>query len=83
MAYYLVTGAAGFIGSRLTEMLIEHGHAVTGVDNRANILANWADIHKAKRLFGWEPQMDLVRGMKLLMDRYRSERDWAKEVATP
>ena len=33
MAHYLVTGAAGFIGSRVTEMLIEQGHAVTGVDN--------------------------------------------------
>jgi len=33
MAHYLVTGAAGFIGSRLSEMLIEQGHAVTGVDN--------------------------------------------------
>jgi len=33
MAHYLVTGAAGFIGSRLTEMLVEQGHAVTGVDN--------------------------------------------------
>jgi nucleoside-diphosphate-sugar epimerase len=33
MSHYLVTGAAGFIGSRLTEMLIEQGHAVTGVDN--------------------------------------------------
>jgi nucleoside-diphosphate-sugar epimerase len=33
MANYLVTGAAGFIGSRLSEMLIEQGHAVTGVDN--------------------------------------------------
>jgi UDP-glucuronate 4-epimerase len=33
MANYLVTGAAGFIGSRVTEMLIELGHTVTGVDN--------------------------------------------------
>jgi len=33
MSHYLVTGAAGFIGSRVTEMLIEQGHAVTGVDN--------------------------------------------------
>ena len=33
MAHYLVTGAAGFIGSRLSEMLIEQGHVVTGVDN--------------------------------------------------
>jgi UDP-glucuronate 4-epimerase len=33
MADYLVTGAAGFIGSRVAEMLIDQGHAVTGVDN--------------------------------------------------
>ncbi len=33
MANYLVTGAAGFIGARVTEMLLEQGHAVTGVDN--------------------------------------------------
>ena len=51
--------------------------------HRADILANWADISKAKRLLGWEPQMDLVEGMKHLVDWYRRERDWAKEVATP
>ncbi len=33
MANYLVTGAAGFIGARTVEMLIEQGHTVTGVDN--------------------------------------------------
>jgi UDP-glucuronate 4-epimerase len=33
MANYLVTGAAGFIGSRVSEMLVERGHSVTGVDN--------------------------------------------------
>ena len=33
MSTYLVTGAAGFIGSRVSEMLIEQGNAVTGVDN--------------------------------------------------
>jgi nucleoside-diphosphate-sugar epimerase len=33
MSHYLVTGAAGFIGSRVSEMLTELGHAVTGVDN--------------------------------------------------
>ena len=30
---YLVTGAAGFIGSHLSEALIARGAAVTGVDN--------------------------------------------------
>jgi nucleoside-diphosphate-sugar epimerase len=51
--------------------------------HRADILANWADIKKAKRLLGWEPKVDLIEGMKHLVDWYRSERDWAKEVATP
>lgn len=31
----VVTGAAGFIGSYLCELLLEQGHAVTGVDNLA------------------------------------------------
>ena len=33
MANYLVTGAAGFIGARTSEMLISDGHTVVGVDN--------------------------------------------------
>jgi nucleoside-diphosphate-sugar epimerase len=33
LADYLVTGAAGFIASRVAEMLLEAGHHVTGVDN--------------------------------------------------
>ncbi len=36
MANYLVTGAAGFIGSRLSAMLLGQGHTVTGVDNLNN-----------------------------------------------
>ena len=33
MANYLVTGAAGFIGARTSEILIKDGHTVVGVDN--------------------------------------------------
>ncbi|MCL4559643.1 MAG: NAD-dependent epimerase/dehydratase family protein [Chloroflexi bacterium] len=33
MAHYLVSGAAGFIGSRVIGMLLEDGHSVLGVDN--------------------------------------------------
>jgi len=33
MPHYLVTGAAGFIGSRTSTMLLEQGHTVVGVDN--------------------------------------------------
>ena len=33
MTTYLVTGAAGFIGRRVTEMLCAQGHEVVGIDN--------------------------------------------------
>lgn len=33
MGSYLVTGAAGFIGARVAEMLTDAGHSVLGVDN--------------------------------------------------
>jgi len=67
----------------LEELTGKKVHIQNHPAHRADILANSADISKAKRLLGWEPQMDLVEGMKHLVDWYRSERDWAKEVATP
>ena len=33
MANYLVTGCAGFIASKVSELLLEQGHEVTGIDN--------------------------------------------------
>jgi UDP-glucuronate 4-epimerase len=33
MAKYLVSGAAGFIASRVSELLLEEGHQVIGIDN--------------------------------------------------
>ena len=33
MSNYLVTGAAGFIGARTSQILLEQGHTVTGIDN--------------------------------------------------
>jgi UDP-glucuronate 4-epimerase len=49
---------------------------------RADIHANWADISKARRLLGWEPQMELINGMERLVDWYRTERGWAREIVT-
>ncbi len=36
MGNYLITGAAGFIGARTSEILINDGHTVVGVDNLNN-----------------------------------------------
>ena len=33
MSNYLVTGCAGFIASKVTELLLSQGHGVTGIDN--------------------------------------------------
>ncbi len=36
MSKWLVTGAAGFIGSNIVKNLIEDGHRVCGIDNFSN-----------------------------------------------
>lgn len=36
MAYYLITGVAGFIASRVADLLLTEGHSVVGVDNLNN-----------------------------------------------
>jgi nucleoside-diphosphate-sugar epimerase len=63
---FLVTGAAGFIGSHLSETLIKEGHTVVGVDcftdyyHRRTKLANLSRIRKATRFRLVE--MDLSSG---------------------
>jgi nucleoside-diphosphate-sugar epimerase len=44
--------------------------------------ATWADIGKAERLLGWQPGVNFEDGVRRLVDWYRENRDWAKEVAT-
>lgn len=50
MANYLVTGAAGFIGARTSEMLIEQGHTVVGVDNINNAYDPRIKEYRLKKL---------------------------------
>jgi dTDP-glucose 4,6-dehydratase len=40
------------------------------------------DISKAKRLFGWEPKIDLETGLRLSLDYFRSLVEAEKELAT-
>jgi nucleoside-diphosphate-sugar epimerase len=52
MSTYLVTGAAGFIASKVCEVLLAEGHTVVGVDN----LNDYYDVrlkdHRLSRLLG-------------------------------
>jgi UDP-glucuronate 4-epimerase len=48
----------------------------------ADMLANWADVRKAKRLLGWEPQVSLLEGVSRMVAWYDTERDWTSQVST-
>jgi len=76
MAHYLVTGAAGFIGARTSQMLLDQGHSVVGIDNMndaydprmkeyrlRNLQANQGfSFHKAD--ISEKPVIDLFRNDK-------------------
>lgn len=50
MAHYLLTGAAGFIASRVAELLLEQGHHVFGVDNMNDAYDVRLKEYRLKRL---------------------------------
>ena len=50
--------------------------------HRADVLATWADIGKAEQLLGWQPQVSTVQGIEQLVDWYRVNQLWARDVST-
>ena len=46
----------------------------------ADLKETWADIAKAKRLFGWEPRVSLEEGLEKSVKWYMDNRQWLKEV---
>ncbi len=50
--------------------------------HKADALANWADVEKAKTLLGWEPQVTIEEGVDRLVAWYLSERAWVSQVLT-
>jgi len=68
--------------ARLERLLGEKAIIERQPAHKADMLANQADITKARQLLGWEPQVTLDEGMKRLVDWYLSERSWASQVIT-
>ena len=48
----------------------------------ADVLATWADIGKAEHLLGWRPQTRFREGVQNLVEWYRENRSWAREIRT-
>ena len=48
----------------------------------ADVFATWADISKAERVLGWQPQSIFPDGVARLVAWYQENRSWVKEIAT-
>ena len=48
----------------------------------ADMQVNQADVNKAKRVLSWEPEVNLEEGIQRMVDWYRQEREWAKQIHT-
>lgn len=46
----------------------------------ADVSATWADIGKARRLLGWEPQTPFEEGLAKTCRWYQENREWASKV---
>jgi UDP-glucuronate 4-epimerase len=64
------------------EVIGQRAQVIYGPPNPADMLTNWADVSKARRLLGWEPRVSLREGVERLVEWYRQERAWAREILT-
>jgi UDP-glucuronate 4-epimerase len=48
----------------------------------ADLRSNWADVSKAGRALGWEPQVSIEAGVEAAVAWYTEERSWASQVDT-
>lgn len=69
---------------RLMEEIIgKKANVQYGPANPADMLTNQADVTKAGKMLGWEPQVDMRAGVAKLVEWYNENRDWAKDILTP
>ncbi|MBH64916.1 MAG: nucleotide sugar epimerase [Chloroflexi bacterium] len=45
-----------------------------------DVTATWANISRSREILNWEPQISLDEGLKTVVDWYRNNDDWVKEV---
>lgn len=64
----------------LEELLGKKAQIMYESRHPADVLATWADISKARRLLGWEPQILLEEGLREAVQWYLQNQSWAREV---
>ena len=47
----------------------------------SDVTATWADIGKSRRLLAWEPTIPFEQGVERMVNWYRQNRAWAKDIA--
>jgi len=47
---------------------------------KADIMASWADVKKAKEVLGWEPQVNLQEGVPRMIEWYLENREFASQI---
>ncbi len=64
------------------ELVGKNANVQHGPPNLADMYQNWADVSKARAILGWQPQVGLREGVMKLIEWYRAEREWAKDIVT-
>ena len=54
-----------------------------GPPNLADMFMNQANVTKAREMLGWNPQVNLREGIGNLIEWYKAEQSWAKDILTP
>ncbi|RPJ24140.1 MAG: NAD-dependent epimerase/dehydratase family protein [Chloroflexi bacterium] len=67
----------------LEEVIGKKAQVQYGPPNPADMFTNWADVNKAGKLLGWEPQFGMRAGVEKLVEWYNAEREWASTILTP
>lgn len=79
MANYLVTGAAGFIGQRVSELLMADGHVVFGLDNLNDAYDVRVKLWRLNQL----KQKKSFHFQQLDISDYENLKDWINNLKNP
>ncbi len=50
--------------------------------HEADLQANWANVEKAGRILGWEPEVSFDDGVDATLAWYQAEREWVSQIDT-